>query len=75
MLNVATPLDGSVIVFSSVVPVKKLTEPVGVPFAVEVTVAVRVTGIFCPGLAFELTNVVVVATGVIVNRPLTKTKV
>jgi len=62
VVKVATPWLFNVPVPSVVVPSRKVTVPVGVPEALDVIVAVNVTGVPLDAEAAELINAVVVAT-------------
>jgi len=61
--KVATALLFSVPVPSVVVPLRKVTVPVGVPEVLEVTVEVNVTGVPLDAEAAEETSAAVVAVG------------
>jgi hypothetical protein len=68
VVNVATPLAlrGLPVVFSGEVPFIKMTEPVGIDVAAELTVAVRVTLVPAVTDAAEVVNTVVVGSRVTV---------
>lgn len=67
VVKAATPLLSNVPLPSVVAPSRKLAVPVGVPEVLDVIVAVNVTWVPLVAEATELTNAVVVATGVMVS--------